>query len=62
MNITIEQLITCIEASKYELDVCTPSMDYYRRAGEIENSTITVICPDKLIEALGEVVCTTKST
>lgn len=54
MNITVEQLVDAINASKRVVKILVQCDDYYARPGDTANSTITIIDPGMLIEALQE--------
>jgi hypothetical protein len=46
------ELADMIEASVKEMKVLTPSMDYYARAGDYSEDTITYIDPELLLNQL----------
>lgn len=54
MNITIEQLIACVQNATKKLDVAYQSDDYYATRGELSTTEIEYVDPDSLIYYLRE--------
>lgn len=52
MNITIGQLVKCIEAATETIVVKVPSSDYYASKRESEDKTIDIVNAYNLIELL----------
>lgn len=52
MNSVIEQLIQAIQDATISVDVMVPDTDYYAQRGNSRQSSIDMVCPHKLIEAL----------
>lgn len=55
MKIVIEQLIQAIQDATISVDVMVPDTDYYAQRGNSRETSIDVVCPHKLIEALKEI-------
>ncbi|WP_407305340.1 hypothetical protein [Acinetobacter sp.] len=56
MNITIEQLRECVEASRRTIKVHTPSTDYYARSGDHDTDELTYMGPERFLEAVNNIV------
>lgn len=53
MNITIKELIECIQEARTRMAICVPSTDYENETGFYEDM-IDYICPHLLIDKLSD--------